>query len=70
MSKLMQLNCDYLLLPRPWLNHESCLLADAYKKDADANTRGLYVRGDALIGGRTVSLPYWHKVVLVKTPES
>jgi len=69
MSKLTQLNCDYLLLPRPWVDHEN-FLANAHKKEADAKTYGLYVRGDALIGGRTVSLPYWHKVVLVKTPES
>ena len=63
MATLIDRRCDYLLLPRPWLEMNSALVwLSAAQNDA------LYVRGDAIVGGRAIRLPYWHKIV--KTAKS
>jgi len=67
MAKLIADRCDYLFLPRPWLEKAAPMIRRAEDVDRDAV---LYVRGDALIGGRTVRLAYWHKVVWVGNLES
>jgi len=61
MAMVIEACGDYLLLPRPWLEQNSSRVRPS---DEPSRNAGLYVRGDALIGGRTVRLPYWHKVAM------
>ena len=61
MAECIEGRGDYLLLPRPWLEQNSSRIRTSCEPTRIA---GLYVRGDALIGGCTVRLPYWHKVVM------
>jgi hypothetical protein len=72
MATLMDKTCDYLFLPRPWLNENGIPAADGDESRASIGhaDRSLYVRGDAKVGTRTIRLPYWHKVVLIEIPES
>ncbi|HEV8606776.1 MAG TPA: hypothetical protein VGQ99_15525 [Tepidisphaeraceae bacterium] len=72
MAMLMDKCCDYLFLPRPWLN-ENAIPAQAPDGSRASNRHAdpsLYLRGDAKIGPRTIHLPYWHKVVLIEILES
>jgi hypothetical protein len=67
MANLMDSRCQYLLLPRPWVKMTPEVIAEC----RDANRNGaLYVRGDANLAGRTIRLPYWHKVVWIAQLES
>lgn len=66
MVNVMESRCQYLLLPRPWLKSAALLReqCSGFKQDA------LYLRGDAMIAGRVIRLPYWHKVVWTESVES
>ena len=67
MAECIEGRGDYLLLPRPWLKTDTATLRQS--SDLNRDTL-LYVRGDALVGGRTLRLPYWHKVVWIGQVES
>jgi len=58
--------CNYLLLPRPWLKSDVPVI----EKPAGNRIAALYVRGEVLVEGRTICLPYWHKLVRVVDVES
>ena len=66
MTGLVCSGCDYLFLPRPWLEANVPALA---KPDGKRLT-ALYVRGDVMVEGQTLRLPYWHKLVRVVDVES
>jgi len=67
MAKVSECSGDYLLLPRPWMkNHELPICAS----NEQSRKAPLYVRGDAIVGGKSFRLAYWHKVVWVGNVES
>lgn len=65
MVNALDIRCQYLLLPRPWLKMNS---ASEQCRGFKQNT--LYVRGDAMIAGQMIRLPYWHKIVWARPVES
>jgi hypothetical protein len=67
MAKLIEGRGDYLLLPRPWLKTDAPTIRPGSELSPKAP---LYVRGDAMVGGSTIRLPYWHKVVWLGNVES
>jgi hypothetical protein len=67
MARLIECRSDYLLLPRPWLKTD----APTIRPSGELSRKvPLYVRGDAIVGGNKIRLPYWHKVVWVGNVES
>ncbi len=66
MAGLVSSGRDYLFLPRPWLKHDLATMSKPSRNRIDA----LYVRGDVMVDGKTIRLPYWHKVVRVVAVES
>ncbi len=71
MEMLIAVRGDCLVLPRPWLMKEvSPIRAHCGSMLIQDCSGDLYVRGDAIVGERTVRLPYWHKVVWVGDVES
>jgi len=66
MAGLVCCGRDYLFLPRPWLEAN----VPASGKPDGKRISVLYVRGDVMVEGRTIRLPYWHKVVWVGNVES
>jgi hypothetical protein len=67
MASLMDSRCQYLLLPRPWLQKD---LPTNRPKNQMSLKSPLYMRGEVMVGGRTIRLPYWHKVVWIGQVES
>ena len=61
MASLLDARCDCLLLPRPWLEIQLSRAGQSPVRQP-----GLFIRGDALVGGRVIRLPYWHKLVNIK----
>ena len=66
MAKVSDCSGDYLLLPRPWMKE----MPTVRPSGQSCRNAPLYVRGDAMLGGNSVRLPYWHKVVWVGNVES
>jgi len=58
--------CEYLFLPRPWLKSNTV----GTHKPLQDRIAALYVRGDVMVDGKTIRLPYWHKVVRAGAMES
>ncbi len=67
MAKVNECRGDYLLLPRPWLKKDEPTVGPRTELSRKAP---LFVRGDVIVGGNSVRLPYWHKVVWVGNVES
>ena len=66
MTGLVCSGCDYLFLPRPWLRSD----VPAVQKPAGNRLGALYVRGEVILDGRMIRLPYWHQLVRVANVES